>query len=385
LLLVPPESDDADELKKTQLKELAILNGTYKENKTLQAVPNRRANPPMQQGHGNGFFPAEAMNMLQQQQRMMMHQRTMMQQQQATFMANNSSAHMYPPAAGGNFGSNGRFNQNMAGNFPAGGHQRFAMNQQRPPFNMNMGPNSMRAPNMTFNRAGSSGQGHDTHALTAKGRSVSSAVDAAPFVPPGQEQMDRLRLWVPPGGIESEAPDRASSASAQASRLAPARTFSAPNGVAGTPLKGIVSGKEETSPCYLMSIPDTPQSQDGGSGGRCCLQGENDIAAPRFDQIDLGMENYFRGSAAGPVPGRVPFGVSASVNSSTGSVGVSQKGDAGGLVRRRSSPPAGIKARFQPYARSLQEQLDISQLAFSAPQAPAVGAGDGAGGRYSLF
>ena len=34
---------------------------------------------------------------------------------------------------------------------------------------------------------------------------------------------------------------------------------------------------------------------------------------------------------------------------------------------------------------SLQEQLDISQLAFSAPQAPAVGAGDGAGGRYSLF
>ena len=57
----------------------------------------------------------------------------------------------------------------------------------------------------------------------------------------------------------------------------------------------------------------------------------------------------------------------------------------GRLVRRRSSPPAGIKARFQPYARSLQEQLDISQLAFSAPQAPAVGAGDGAGGRYSLF
>ncbi|KAJ1471752.1 hypothetical protein T484DRAFT_1557393, partial [Baffinella frigidus] len=30
MLLVPPESDDTDELKKTQLKELAILNGTYK-------------------------------------------------------------------------------------------------------------------------------------------------------------------------------------------------------------------------------------------------------------------------------------------------------------------------------------------------------------------
>ena len=28
-LLQPPVSDDQDELKKTQLKELAILNGTY--------------------------------------------------------------------------------------------------------------------------------------------------------------------------------------------------------------------------------------------------------------------------------------------------------------------------------------------------------------------
>lgn len=31
-LLVPPVSDDQDELKKTQLKELAILNGTYQVN-----------------------------------------------------------------------------------------------------------------------------------------------------------------------------------------------------------------------------------------------------------------------------------------------------------------------------------------------------------------
>lgn len=39
---VPPASDEQDELKKQQLKELAILNGTYKENKQLLPVSNKR-------------------------------------------------------------------------------------------------------------------------------------------------------------------------------------------------------------------------------------------------------------------------------------------------------------------------------------------------------
>lgn len=51
-LLVPPPSDDQDDLKKQQLRELAILNGTFKENKTLQACSNRRVSS------GSGGSPA---------------------------------------------------------------------------------------------------------------------------------------------------------------------------------------------------------------------------------------------------------------------------------------------------------------------------------------
>eukprot|EP00960_Hanusia_phi_P027939 747116-Hanusia_phi.AAC.3 len=38
---VPPPSDEIDELKKQQLKDLAILNGTYKENKVLMPVSTK--------------------------------------------------------------------------------------------------------------------------------------------------------------------------------------------------------------------------------------------------------------------------------------------------------------------------------------------------------
>ena len=45
-LLVPPARDEHDGLKKQQLRELAILNGTFKENKTLQPCSNRRVTGP---------------------------------------------------------------------------------------------------------------------------------------------------------------------------------------------------------------------------------------------------------------------------------------------------------------------------------------------------
>jgi len=51
---VPPASDDQDELKKQQLKELAILNGTYKENKLLMPVSNKRIAATAAGGAGAG-------------------------------------------------------------------------------------------------------------------------------------------------------------------------------------------------------------------------------------------------------------------------------------------------------------------------------------------
>ncbi len=51
---MPPASDDQDELKKQQLKELAILNGTYKENKLLMPVANKRIAATAAGGAGAG-------------------------------------------------------------------------------------------------------------------------------------------------------------------------------------------------------------------------------------------------------------------------------------------------------------------------------------------
>ena len=65
-LQVPPASDEQDELKKQQLKELAILNGTYKENKQLLPVANKRMVP----GAGGGAAsnaPATGLSEGQQQ------------------------------------------------------------------------------------------------------------------------------------------------------------------------------------------------------------------------------------------------------------------------------------------------------------------------------
>ena len=53
-LQVPPASDEQDELKKQQLKELAILNGTYKENKQLLPVANKRVTTAMAPSGNSG-------------------------------------------------------------------------------------------------------------------------------------------------------------------------------------------------------------------------------------------------------------------------------------------------------------------------------------------
>jgi hypothetical protein len=61
-LLRPPPSDELDDLKKEQLRELAILNGTYKENKTLQPCANKRVPGPAN-GHSDAapaVLPAPA-------------------------------------------------------------------------------------------------------------------------------------------------------------------------------------------------------------------------------------------------------------------------------------------------------------------------------------